>query len=160
MPKKTATESFSDNFWSNSSDSNLFSTPSSFSLNRKKNNLSNQSFLHSVDESPEFHDPYSDLSLFLSNIIKNEMKNIDPSFRWTSKIQEELISKITPEFQKKFPQYRLGVTAVKKIWNKISFYTQQIQGKTEALDSNGKLNVNFFNIIRLHFVLHMKLHTG
>lgn len=144
MAKKTATESFSDNFWPNSSESNLFSTPSSLSLNRKKNQNSNESFLHSVDESPDFHDPYSDLSLFLSNIIKNEMKNVDSSFRWTSKIQEELISKITPEFQKKFPQYRLGVTAVKKIWNKISFYTQQLQGKTEALDQDGKLNIQFF----------------
>jgi hypothetical protein len=144
MTKKTATESFSDNFWSNSSESNLFSTPSSYSLNRKKNAESSQDFLYSVDESPEFHDPYSDLSLFLSNMIKKEMKNIDPSLRWTLKIQEELILKITPEFQKRFPQYRLGVTAVKKIWNKILFYTQQVQGKKEAIDSNGKLNINFF----------------
>ncbi len=144
MPKKTATESFSDNFWSNSLDSNLLSTPSSFSLNRKKNNLANQDLLNSVDESPEFHDPYSDLSLFLSNMIKKEMKTIDPSLRWTLQIQEELLLKITPEFQKKFPQYRLGVTAVKKIWKKILFYTQQIQGKKEAIDSEGKLNINFF----------------
>ena len=144
MPKKTATQSFSDNFWSNSSESNLFSTPSSLSLNNKKNSDSNQNFLSSVDESPEFHDPYSDLSLFLSNVIKKEMQHLDPSFRWTLKLQEELISKITPEFQKKFPQYRLGVTAVKKIWNKILFYTEQIKGKTEAVDSEGKLNINFF----------------
>ncbi len=143
MTKKIATESFSDNFWSNS-ESNVFSTPSSLSLNRKKNNLSNQDLLHSVDESPEFHDPYSDLSLFLSNMIKKEMKDIDPSLRWTLKVQEELISKITPEFQKNFPQYRLGVTAVKKIWNKILFYTQQIQGKADAVDQDGKLNINFF----------------
>jgi len=147
MPKKTVAESFSDNFRSNdnhSSKSGVFSTPSSLSLNRKKNRLSHQDLLHSVDESPEFHDPYSDLSLFLSNVIKKEMKDIDPSFRWSSQIQEELISKITPEFQKNFPQYRLGVTAVKKIWNKISFYTRQIQGKSEAIDKNGKLNINFF----------------
>ncbi|MBX9923308.1 MAG: hypothetical protein K2Y01_04275 [Rhabdochlamydiaceae bacterium] len=142
MTKKTATESFSDNFWSSSSDSHLFSTPSSLSLNLKKNQESQ--LLHSVDESPEFHDPYSDLSLFLSHRIKQEMDSSDPSVRWTVKLQEELLSKITPEFQKKFPQYRLGVTAVKKIWNKVLFYTQQMQGKTEALDSSGKLNINFF----------------
>ncbi len=144
MTKETATESFSDNFWSSSSGSSLFSTPSSVSLNRKKNTQSNHEFLYSVDESPEFHDPYSDLSLFLSNVIKREMKEIDPSLRWTLKIQEELILKITPEFQKRFPQYKLGVTAVKKIWSKILFYTQQVQGKKEAVDSEGKLNINFF----------------
>ena len=106
MTKKTATESFSDNFWSSSSDSHLFSTPSSLSLNLKKNQESQ--LLHSVDESPEFHDPYSDLSLFLSHRIKQEMDSSDPSVRWTVKLQEELLSKITPEFQKKFPQYYKG----------------------------------------------------
>lgn len=144
MPKKTATQSFSDSFWSDSPESHVFSSPSSLSLNHKKKVQSQQDFLSSVDDSPEFHDPYSDLSLFLSNVIKKEMESINTPSHWTLKVQEELLSKITPEFQKKFPQYRLGVSAVKKIWGKILFYTEQVKGKKEAVDSNGKLNIQFF----------------
>lgn len=145
MTKKTTSENFSDSFWSNSSESDFFSYSSSLSLNRKKNNQpSLQNLLHAVDESPEFHDPYSDLSLFLSNSIKKEIETTNISDRWTLKIQEQLLSKITPEFQKRFPQYRLGVAALKKIWKKVLFYTQQIQDKKEAVDSEGKINVNFF----------------
>ena len=66
MPKKTINESFSDSFWSDSSQNGLFATPSSLSLNRKKSSSSLQEFLHPVDETPDFHDPYSNLSLFLS----------------------------------------------------------------------------------------------
>ena len=145
MTKKTTAENFSDNFWSNSSESDFLSYSSSLSLNRKKNNQSSiDHFLHAVDESPDFHDPYSDLSLFLSNSIKKEIQSNELSDRWTLKIQEQLLSKITPEFQKRFPQYRLGVAALKKIWKKVLFYTQQIQNKTEAIDSEGKININFF----------------
>ena len=144
MSKKTITESFSDSFWSDSSNNGLFATPSSLSLNRKKSSSSLQEFLHPVDETPDFHDPYSNLSLFLSEKIQEEMKGAPPVQKWTLKLQEELIKKITPEFQKKFPQYRLGVTALKKTWEKILFYTQQIQDKSEAVDQNGKLNINFF----------------
>jgi hypothetical protein len=145
MTKKTINESFSDSFWSGSSHNGLFATPSSLSLNKKKSSSpSLQEFLHPVDETPDFHDPYSNLSLFLSEKIKKEIEGNAPIQKWTLKLQEELIKKITPEFQKKFPQYRLGVTAVKKIWEKILFYTQQIQGKSEAVDQNGKLNINFF----------------
>ncbi len=159
MPKKLTTEpspdnssdNYSNNFWAKTTENSLFSTPSSYSLNRKKNHLS-QSFLHPVDESPDFHDPYSNLSLFLSDKIKKEIQQTERSStkeggivqKWTLKLQEELLKKITPEFQKKFPQYRLGVTAVKKIWEKVLFYTQQIQDKAGAIGPDGKLNVNFF----------------
>ena len=144
MTKKIASDSFLDGFWSDSSQNGLFSTPSSLSVNRKKATPSLQDFLHPVDETPDFHDPYSNLSLFLSREIKKEIDGPNPVQKWTLKFQEELIKKITPEFQQKFPQYRLGVTAVKKIWEKVLFYTQQIQGKSGAVDSDGKLNINFF----------------
>ncbi len=160
MTKKLATEpppdnssdSYSTNFWAKTTENGLFSTPSSYSLHRKKEH-SFQNLLHPVDESPDFHDPYSNLSLFLSGKIKTEIQETKKNDncegggtlqKWTIKLQEELIKKITPEFQKKFPQYRLGVTAVKKIWEKILFYTQQIQGKSEAIGPDGKLNINFF----------------
>lgn len=141
MTKKLTSESFSDSFWADPLKDSLFSTPHT---SLKKSSLSVDAFLHPVDETPDFHDPYSALSLFLSHKIKKEIEDEPQASKWTIKIQEELIRKITPEFQKRFPQYRLGVTALKKIWEKVLFYTQQIQGKTEAISPDGKLNINFF----------------
>jgi hypothetical protein len=144
MVKKIEGDVFSEFFSQNGPKNPLFGTPSSLSLNKKKRTDSLQEFLHPVDETPDFHDPYSNLSLFLSEKIKKEMEEMGPVKKWTLKLQQELIAKITPEFQKKFPSYRLGVSAVKKIWEKVLFYTQQIQGKSGAVDQDGKLNINFF----------------
>src|SRR5690349_12361372 len=58
-----------------------------------------------LDESHEFHDPFSDLNLFLSQKIKEVMSSLGEGKKWSSKIQQLLIEKITPEFQKKFPKY-------------------------------------------------------
>ncbi len=131
----------SDNFWSGSTHN--YSSALSFSHKKKQDN-SLKEFLSSVDESPEFYDPYSDLNLFLSQKIKQEMQHSGCSKKWSLKIQEELIQKITPEFQIKFPQYRLGVAALKKIWEKIAYYSQQIQHQKEAINQDGKLNIHFF----------------
>ncbi len=144
MAKKATAESFSDSFWSHSSQFGLLSSSVSGSFRKKDDDASIQGYLHSVDETPDFHDPYSDLSLFLSEKIKEEMQSSANGKSWSHKIQEELLKKITPEFQKKFPQYRLGVAALKKIWEKIQHYTQQIQGKSEAIGKDGKLNIHFF----------------
>jgi hypothetical protein len=132
----------SDNFWSSSS---KFITDST-SINNKKNDKEDglSELLSSVDESPEFYDPYSDLNLFLSQKIKQEMQHYGSSKKWSLKIQENLIFKIAPEFQKKFPQYRLGVSALKKAWEKIAYYSQQIQHQKEAMTQDGKLNIHFF----------------
>lgn len=94
-----------------------------------------------VEETPDFQNPYSHLSLFLSHTIKKELGTMR---KWSWKLQEELLRKIAPEFQKQFPQYQLGVTALKKIWEKVQFYTEQLQGKKEAIGSDGKLNVAYF----------------
>ena len=59
-------------------------------------------------------------------------------------MQEELLLKIAPDFQKKFPQYRLGISALKKTWEKVSYYSQQIQHQKEAITQDGKLNIHFF----------------
>lgn len=130
----------SDNFWSNSS---KFVT-SSISISAKKKEEALSDLLYAVDESPEFYDPYSDLNLFLSQIIKEEMQHCGSSKKWSIKIQEELLAKITPHFQNKFPQYRLGISALKKTWEKVSYYSQQIQYQKEAIDPDGKLNIHFF----------------
>ena len=132
----------SDNFWSSSS---KFVT-ASITINNKKKDKEDalSAFLSSVDESPEFYDPYSDLNLFLSQKIKQEMQHCGSSKKWSLKIQEDLIFKIAPEFQKKFPQYRLGVPALKKAWEKIAYYSQQIQRQKEAITQDGRLNIHFF----------------
>jgi hypothetical protein len=132
----------SDNFWSSSSKY----VTTSIAINNKKKNKDDalSELLSSVDESPEFYDPYSDLNLFLSQKIKQEMQHCGSSKKWSLKIQEDLIFKIAPEFQKKFPQYRLGVSALKKAWEKIAYYSQQIQYQKEAMTQDGKLNIHFF----------------
>ncbi|HNA61816.1 MAG TPA: hypothetical protein PKW79_01930 [Rhabdochlamydiaceae bacterium] len=95
----------------------------------------------SLDESPEFHDPYSDLNLFLSRKVKEEMKN-GPK-KWSLFAQEKLLSKIGPEFNQKFPRYRLGIAALKKIWEKVSYLYQTLADQKEAVNEAGQLNVNF-----------------
>ena len=86
----------SDNFW--------FSASKYVATSIKKQQTDPLSeFLSPIDESPEFYDPYSDLNLFLSQKIKQELQHCGSSKKWSLKIQEELISKIAPEFQKKFP---------------------------------------------------------
>ncbi len=132
----------SDNFWSSSS---KFVT-ASIAINNKKKNKEDplSEFLSAVDESPEFYDPYSDLNLFLSQKIKKEMQHCSSSKKWSLKIQEDLIFKIAPEFQEKFPHYRLGISALKKTWEKIAYYSEQIQHQKEAITQDGKLNIHFF----------------
>ncbi|MCI0382035.1 MAG: hypothetical protein L0207_03160 [Chlamydiae bacterium] len=99
--------------------------------------------LDTIDDTPDFHDPYSDLSLFLSKKIKQELCNIQECKKWSIKLQEELINKITPEFRKQFPKYRLGTSAIKRTWERIHFYSHQIQDQKEALTQDGKLNIHF-----------------
>ncbi len=101
------------------------------------------SFSHPIDESPELHDPYSELNLFLTRKIKEEFKNAGTTKKWSVYIQEKLIEKISPEFKKKFPHYRLGVSALKKIWEKVAYFSQAFENQKEALTKEGKLNLGF-----------------
>ncbi len=96
-----------------------------------------------VDESPEFHDPYSELNLFLSQKIRGEMRKQGFIKKWSLKIQETLLEKIVPEFQKKFPHYRLGVSALRKSWEKIAYYTEQVEAQKGATDEKGNLKLSF-----------------
>jgi len=118
-------------------------------------------FLAAIDESPEFHDPYSDLNLFLSQKIKKEMRHCSNSKKWSPQLQDELLHKITPEFQELFPKYRLGVTALKKTWEKVQYFSNQIQQQKEALTQDGKLNLSFFikenlkSTTKLHHTCHV-----
>lgn len=103
----------------------------------------------SIDEAPDLHDPYSDLSLFLAQQIKEEIqKDIAPK-KWTLYLQDQLIKKIAPEFQKRFPKYRLGISALKKIWDKMTYFSHFFEYQKEALTPEGKLNIPF--LIRENF---------
>lgn len=102
-----------------------------------------QAHLYPIDETEEFHDPFSDLSLFLSKKIKTEVAKCGSSKEWSHKIQNDLITKILPEFKIQFPKYRLGVSALKRVWEKVSYYYGKIQPHQEAIGSDGHLNVPF-----------------
>lgn len=129
----------SDNFWSNSP--KFLNSP--LPISAKKEGEIFSECLYAIDESPEFYDPYSHLNLFLSQIIKKEVQRSKTPRKWSLKIEEELLAKITPIFNLKFPQCRLHATTLKKIWEKISYYSQQLQRQKEAIDQDGKLNVPY-----------------
>ena len=101
------------------------------------------SLLHPIDEADDFYDPFSDLSLFLSKKIKGEIDESGSLSKWSGKIEANLLAKILPEFKKKFPRYRLGASALKKVWEKVGYYYEKIQGQKEALKDNGKLNLKY-----------------
>lgn len=101
------------------------------------------SFLHPIDEAEDFYDPFSDLNLFLSKKIKKEIHESGSSGKWSGKIEANLLAKILPEFKQKFPKYRLGATALKKVWEKVAYYYEKIHGQKEALKENGTLNLKF-----------------
>jgi hypothetical protein len=136
MSGTTTPHSFSDNFWSESSKAKAAV------INKKKDHF--KDVLFSIDETPDFHDPYSDLNLFLSQMIKQELLHCDNSKKWSLKLQEDLLKRITPEFQKKFPHYRLGVSALKKTWEKVSYFSEAFQNQKGAITQDGKLNIHFF----------------
>ena len=101
------------------------------------------SFLHPIDEAEDFYDPFSDLNLFLSKKIKKEIQESGSSGKWSGKIEANLLAKILPEFKQKFPKYRLGTSALKKVWEKVAYYYEKIQGQKGALKENGTLNLKF-----------------
>lgn len=111
---------------------------------------------HPIDESPEFHDPYSELNLFLTRKVKEEFKTSGTAKKWSVYIQEKLIEKVSPEFKHKFPHYRLGVSALKKIWEKFAYFSQIFENQKEALTQEGKLNLRFLIRENLKHLFSMK----
>jgi len=101
------------------------------------------SFLYPIDESEEFYDPFSDLSLFLSKKIKREIDASGSLSKWSGKIEANLLAKILPEFKKRFPKYRLGASALRKVWEKVGYYYEKIQKEKDALNANGSLDLKF-----------------
>lgn len=109
----------------------------------KEENLLAHAHLFPIDETEEFHDPFSDLSLFLARKIKQEISRGTSPKKWSRNIQTDLLKTILPDFHKRFPKYRLGHTALKKTWDKVLYYLQFIQKQKEAITLDGKLNIDF-----------------
>jgi hypothetical protein len=97
-----------------------------------------------VDDLPEFHDPTSDISLFLAQKVKREIRERGSARKWSQAIQDDLLSKILPDFQNHFPHYRLGALAVKRTWERLSALVQQIGARDGAVTHEGKLDLPFF----------------
>ncbi len=110
------------------------------------------------DFTPDFYDPYSDVSLFLAREVKKAMRE-ETEMKWSPTLQEKLLQKIAPEFSKHFPRYRLGVSSLKKTWEKISYYSKQMQGQTHLFNADGKLNVEALIRENIRRALQMKNST-
>jgi hypothetical protein len=103
----------------------------------------------------ELIDPQSDISLFLARKIR-QTHLIDRSKEWSHYLQEKLIEKISPEFEKKFPESRLGSSVVKKVWDKINHLSELFEKQNDALTAEGKLNLHFLIRENLKTVLQQK----
>lgn len=106
----------------------------------KRNNFNAQTHLFPIDETEEFYDPFSDLNLFLAKKIKKELIKNSPQ-EWSRKIQQDVLQNILPEFRQQFPQYRLGVTALKKTWEKVLHYLRVLQTE-QHFRTEGRLDVD------------------
>ncbi|MBP9840971.1 MAG: hypothetical protein KBC64_00930 [Simkaniaceae bacterium] len=120
--------------------SNLAHSGDHYSHESKKEK-EHKGHLFPIDETEEFHDPFSALNLFLSKKIKQELDKSGTARKWSHKIQDELLQTILPEFKEIFPKYRLGGTALKKIWDKVSYYYNTVTTKQGALNQDGRLNL-------------------
>lgn len=95
------------------------------------------------NELTPLQDPHSDISLFLSKKIREQAASLTPTKEWSHYLQEKLIQTITPDFEKKFPESRLGAATVKRVWEKMNHLSELFQNQNEALKSDGKLNLHF-----------------
>lgn len=119
----------------------FLSSQNARSLKPDQKQIMSEQFLYPIDESNDFYDPFSDLSLFLSNQVKKEIQISGSTQKWSNKIECNLLAKILPEFKKEFPRYRLGAAALKKVWEKVNYYYEKLKSHKGALKQNGKLNL-------------------
>lgn len=95
-----------------------------------------------VDEMEEFQDPLSDLNLFLCRKVHEMMHKKGGIRNWNHQIERDILQRILPEFKAKFPYYRLGIAALKRTWEKISYYQKKVVYR-EAYQMDGKLNIHY-----------------
>ena len=107
-----------------------------------ENELYKHGFLYPVEEANEFHDPFSELSLFLAKRLKKEITKKNHPKKWSQHIQKTLLAEVLPEFRQHFPHYRLGISALKKTWEKIHYYVKYLE-KHYDYNQNGKLDISY-----------------
>ncbi len=128
MSKLSSSQPFSNDYWEN------------HNLSAETNSLYEKS-RYIVDTSDAFYDPFSDLNIFLSKAIKTEIQKHGTIRNWSQQIQTTLLKNILPDFSKSFPNYRLGGVALKKVWDKVTYYYRSARNKQGALQEDGSLNV-------------------
>jgi len=99
-------------------------------------------FLYPVEEANDFYDPFSELSLFLAKRLKKEIVKEGHPKKWSQNIQKTILAEVLPEFRLHFPHYRLGISALKKTWEKIHYYVKYLE-KHYAYHQNGKLDISY-----------------
>lgn len=112
---------------------------------RKRDYLDQQPVnLIPVEETLDFCEPNSDLNLFLTQKIKEEALKRGLDNPWSLELEKTLLEKITPEFKEKFPHYRLNISVLKSIWERITSYIKYIRSEKNSISADGSLNVPFF----------------
>lgn len=133
MPHIATSEPFPNDAWK---------SPKDCSLLRNSESIRQIQSMCPVDEMEEFQDPLSDLNLFLCKKVNEMMRNKGGIKNWNHQIEKDILQRILPEFKAKFPYYRLGIAALKRTWEKISYYQKKVIYR-EAYQIDGKLNINY-----------------
>ncbi|MGL4348193.1 MAG: hypothetical protein ACRCSV_01865 [Chlamydiales bacterium] len=133
MPNIATSQPFPNDAWKSHKDCSLIANSQSI---RQINSMC------PVDEMEEFQDPLSDLNLFLCKKVNEMMHKKGGIKNWNHQIEKDILQRILPEFKVKFPYYRLGIAALKRTWEKISYYQKKVIYR-EAYEIDGKLNINY-----------------
>ncbi len=112
----------------------------------------NKAHLQSIDETEEFHDPFSDLSLFLTKKIKKVVASYGNPKNWSKKIQTDLLKNILPDFSKAFPAYHIKNAALKNLFERVSHNYDKMQNQKDAFSVDGRLNVDYIIKERLQHI--------
>lgn len=94
-----------------------------------------------LDDIVDFHDPFSPLSLYLAKKIRKKSA-LESAQSWSIQLQESILKDLAYEFSQKFPRYLLSASAVKKIWVKQIFLTQELKKHPQTFYENGDLNLD------------------
>ena len=116
-------------------------------------------YLYPVEEVNDFHDPFSELSLFLAKRLKKRILKYNHQKKWSKNIQKTLLEEVLPEFREHFPHYRLGISALKKTWEKIHYYVRHLE-KHYAYHQNGKLDISYLIKENLSVFFEKNLHQS
>ena len=94
-----------------------------------------------IDEAEEFFDPFSKLNQALSRFVKNAIDEGFCSTHPSTFSEHQLMEHILPQFKKEFPKYRIGATAVKRVWETVILYYNKVKSKESFLNSDGSVNI-------------------